>query len=286
MTSLLHRQITGKIDDDSLSTKAITPCSATAPQARGRMTNGAEPATGSAGLPRPDRRLLEGASLFLDFDGTLAEFESAPDQVTADEELRALLARLHERLDGRLALLSGRPVADLNRILRMEGLAIGGSHGLERLLPDGRHIMPDPPPGLDEMIGEADRYARKKGLVVEPKPWGVALHFRATPEAKDHAEIFMRELSRRHGMAVQHGSMVTELRLAGPDKGHALESLMKEPPFRSGRPVMVGDDLTDEHAFAAANRLGGISVLVGAPRATAAHYRLPSVAAVRDWLSP
>lgn len=248
------------------------------------MVNRTDDATGRVDLPLPDRNLLDGASLFLDFDGTLVDFAPTPGDVSADDELRSLLHDLHERLEGRLALLSGRPVADLDRILRLEGLTLGGSHGLERLMPDGRHIAPGPPPSLDELIGEASDFARDKGLVIETKPWGVALHFRATPEAREQAERFMHELSRRHGMVIQHGSMVTELRLAGPDKGHALRSLMKEQPFRSGRPVMVGDDLTDEHAFGAANALGGISVLAGQMRKTKAHYRLPSVGAVRGWL--
>ena len=249
------------------------------------MTKRRDDATASDRLPLTDGRVLEGASLFLDFDGTLVDFAPRPDDVIADEELRKLLHDLHERLDGRLAILSGRPVADLDRILQLEGLAIGGSHGLEQLFPDGRHITPEPPPSLDVMIGEASDYALTNGLVVETKPWGVALHFRATPQAKEKAERFMRDLSDRHGMQVQHGSMVTELRLAGPDKGHALRSLMKEQPFCSGRPVMVGDDLTDEHAFGAANALGGTSVLVGPMRPTKAAHHLPSVAAVRRWLS-
>ena len=248
------------------------------------MTNRRDDATGRDPLPLPERDLLDNASLFLDFDGTLVDFAPKPDDVIADEELRSLLHDLHERLDGRLAILSGRPVADLDRILQLEGLAIGGSHGLEQLFPDGRHVAPEPPSSLDAMIGEASHYARDNGLVVETKPWGVALHFRATPEARERAEQFMRDLSVRHGMQVQQGSMVTELRLAGPDKGHALRSLMKELPFRSGRPVMVGDDLTDEHAFGAANALGGTSVLAGPMRPTEARYRLPSVAAVRQWL--
>ena len=249
------------------------------------MMNGDDDATEGGAPPLPGKRLLDGASLFLDFDGTLVDFAPTPGDVMADEELRSLLHDLHDRLEGRLAILSGRPVADLDRILQLEGLTIGGSHGLEQLLPDGRHIMPDPPPSLDEMVGEASNYARDNGLIVETKPWGVALHFRATPEAKEQAERFMRDLSQRHGMSVQQGSMVTELRLAGPDKGHALRSLMKEPPFLSGRPVMVGDDLTDEHAFGAANALGGISILAGPMRPTEARFRLPSVSAVRRWLS-
>lgn len=249
------------------------------------MNDSDDNAATDGSLTPPEVGILDGASLFLDFDGTLVDFAPKPDDVVADGQLRKLLHDLQDRLDGRLAILSGRPVADLDRILQLEGLAIGGSHGLEQLYPDGRHVTPEPPPSLDAMIGEASHYARDNGLLVETKPWGVALHFRATPDAREKAERFMHDLSARHGMQVQQGSMVTELRLAGPDKGHALRSLMKEPPFRSGRPVMVGDDLTDEHAFGAANALGGTSVLVGPWRPTKARFHLPSVAAARQWLS-
>ena len=94
----------------------------------------------------------------------------------------------------------------------------------------------------------------------------------------------MAALARERGFAVQHGNMVAELRPGGATKGDALKAFMTEPPFADARPVFVGDDLTDEHGFTAAADLGGVGVLVGPMRPTAALYRLPSVAAVADWL--
>jgi trehalose 6-phosphate phosphatase len=78
--------------------------------------------------------------------------------------------------------------------------------------------------------------------------------------------------------------MVVELRPHGADKGDALRRLMREPPFAGARPLFMGDDLTDEHAFAAAAELSGGGILVGAPRATAAAWRLDNVAAAASWL--
>jgi len=83
---------------------------------------------------------------------------------------------------------------------------------------------------------------------------------------------------------LQRGKMVAELRPAGADKGDALKALMREPRFMGARPLFVGDDLTDEHAFAAAAELGGAGILVGPPRETAARYRLGSVKNVAEWL--
>jgi trehalose 6-phosphate phosphatase len=83
---------------------------------------------------------------------------------------------------------------------------------------------------------------------------------------------------------VQLGKMVVELRPAGRDKGTAIAAFMTAPPFRGRRPVFVGDDLTDEHGFEAVNRLGGLSIRVGARAETEASLALPSVAAVEEWL--
>ena len=94
----------------------------------------------------------------------------------------------------------------------------------------------------------------------------------------------MDEVARRRGLILQHGKMVAELRPAGADKGDALRALMREPSFTGARPLFVGDDLTDEHAFAAAAELGGAGILVGPARPTAARYRLESVNAVAAWL--
>jgi trehalose 6-phosphate phosphatase len=231
-----------------------------------------------------------GAALFLDFDGTLVELAAAPDLIDVPAALPGLLARLSERLDGRLAILSGRSLADLDRHLGRHlggsGIALSGSHGLELRLPDGRTLAPKAPDGLAAARAEVAGFAAgQEGLLVEEKPAGIALHYRQAPEQEAGVAAFLGALAERTGLILQRGKMVIELRAGGADKGDALRLLMAEPPFAGARPWFVGDDLTDEDAFAAAAALAGAGVLVGAPRETAARWRLPDVAAVALWLS-
>ena len=237
-------------------------------------------------LPTPPAALLDGAALFLDFDGTLIELADTPDSITVAPHLPRLLERLRERLGGRLALVSGRSIADLERYVPLPGIPFSGSHGLELRLGDGSHAPLHAPRGLDEVREQVRRFADVRGgLLVEDKPAGVALHFRLAPEAAKAAGDFMERLARDSGLVVQRGNMVVELRPPGADKGDAVRALMREDPFAGARPVFVGDDLTDEHAFAALAEMGGAGVLVGPMRETAALYRLPSVAGVAEWLT-
>lgn len=236
-------------------------------------------------LPFPPADLLEGAALFLDFDGTLVDLAEAPDEIAVEPALPSLLQRLQRRLDGRLAIVTGRALADLERHLRFDGIAASGSHGLELRLSDGRERTPSPPSALGEARRRIATFADgKSGLIVENKPAGVALHFRRAPLQEAEVCALMDELARTHDLSLQHGKMVVELRPAGADKGDALRALMNEPGFAGARPLFVGDDLTDEHAFEAAAEMGGAGILVGAERKTAARYRLSGVAAVADWL--
>ena len=85
-------------------------------------------------------------------------------------------------------------------------------------------------------------------------------------------------------MDVQRGAMVVELRPTGATKGDALKAFMVEPEFIGARPWFVGDDLTDEHGFAAAAALGGAGILVGPERESAAAYRLDNVRDASHWL--
>jgi trehalose 6-phosphate phosphatase len=237
------------------------------------------------GLAPPPLSLLDGAALFLDFDGTLVEFAETPGSIRVPGELAPLLSRLGSRLGGRLAIVSGRSIGDLERHLDCSGLAVSGSHGLELRLPDGSSLPVVAPAGLDSARGEIGRLAAADPrLLVEHKPASVALHFRKAPERESELGAIVSELAARSRLVVQHGKMVAELRPRGADKGDALRSLMREPPFAGARPVFVGDDLTDENAFRAASALGGAGILVGAPRATAALYGLAGVAEVAIWL--
>lgn len=234
----------------------------------------------------PPLSLLDGAALFLDFDGTLVELAEAPDAISVSKAVPPLLKRLDQRLDGRMALVSGRAIADLERHLECGGLAVSGSHGFELRLRDG---------SLAPRTGDLDlapaRHRVKlfaavtPGLLVEEKPYGIALHYRQAPHEKEKVQGLMTDLARDGGFTLQEGKMVIELRPPGADKGDALRAFMAEPGFAGTRPVFVGDDLTDEHAFEAAAEMGGAGVLVGPPRETAAQWRLDDVQAVIEWLS-
>ena len=236
-------------------------------------------------LPSPPPDLLDGAALFLDFDGTLVELGETPDAIRVAPELADLLQRLWRRLDGRLAIVSGRSLASLEQHLPLSGIAFSGSHGLELRLRDGTSLPLSVPIGLEQVHDRVRRFAAgRAGLLVEEKPAGIALHYRLAPAESDAAESFMAALADERGWRVQHGKMVIELRPTGATKGDALRAFMTEPDFAGARPVFVGDDLTDEHGFEAAVALGGAGLLVGPARDSAASYRLPSVAAVADWL--
>jgi trehalose 6-phosphate phosphatase len=235
--------------------------------------------------PPPPLSRLAPAALFLDFDGTLVELAEAPDAIAVPNGLAPLLGRLAERLDGRLAIVSGRAVADLRRHLGDFAAMLSGSHGAELHYPDGRSIPVSAPPGLASARESIRRFAAGgEGLLVEDKPAGIALHYRLAPDRAGEAEAFLEALARRSGLALQLGKMVAELRPKGCDKGSALRRLMGEPPFAGARPVFVGDDLTDEDAFRAAAALGGEGVLVGPDRPSAARWRLGGVADVTGWL--
>jgi trehalose 6-phosphate phosphatase len=234
-------------------------------------------------MPPPE--LIEAAALFLDFDGTLVELADTPDAIAVPAALAPMLERLQRKLDGRLAIVSGRALADLERHLPLHGVAFSGSHGLELQLADGTRLPLSVPIGLDDVRARVEAFAAgTPGLLVEEKPAGLALHFRLAPEAGPRADAFIAALAKERGMEVQRGAMVVELRPTGATKGDAIRAFMMEPEFAGARPLFMGDDLTDEHGFAAAAALGGAGILVGQERASVARYRLGSVAEAARWL--
>lgn len=238
----------------------------------------------AARLAPPSPDLLDGASLFLDFDGTLVEIAERPDAVAVDDRLHRLMQGLMRRLDGRIAIVSGRGAEEIDALFGGAGFAIGGSHGAELRHASGTVEAPRRPESLDDALARMRAFAAATpGLVVEAKPLGAGLHFRGAPHAEAACRAFASELAEAAGLTLQQGKMVFELRAPG-DKGMAIAALMALPPFSGSRPVFLGDDLTDEPGFAAAARLGGAGVLVGAARASEAAYRLSDVPSVRRWL--
>jgi len=236
-------------------------------------------------LQIPPEDLLRGASLFLDLDGTLVEFALHPESVVIDARLSALLWKLAERLDGRMAMISGRSVDQVIALLGHPPFAIAGSHGLEMRWPNGRSLAVPRPERLSEVEAEMTQLAtRHAGLLVERKPFSAALHYRMAPDLEDQCRQLANDLELRTGLQLQAGNMVYELKAPWADKGTALTFLMAGSDMSGARPVFIGDDFTDEAGFVAAASLGGAGVLVGAPRSSAATYRLDSVAATLAWL--
>lgn len=240
-------------------------------------------------LPPPPARLLDDASLFLDFDGTLVEIAERHDAIAVPAGLAALLIRAADALGGRLAIVSGRGVDEIVRYLGLDaaapGIAVAGSHGLEQLSMDGRRETPTASPGVSIAIEAFDAAAgRMSGVVAEAKPFGAAIHYRGAPECEAACEALAMDVARNTGLVVQRGKMVCELRMPGIDKGGALDLLITMPPMQDHRPIFVGDDLTDEAGFRAATAAGGAGILVGERAGSAARYALPDVAAVLDWL--
>lgn len=229
---------------------------------------------------------LSRTALFLDLDGTLAPIEETPEAVLPDSLRSGMLRSLGLALGGRLAVLSGRPVAEVDVILERAVANVGGQHGLERRIAGGDILQTPAHPALAEVGVALDGLARaQSGLLVERKSAAVAIHYRVKPECGPAVLEVARRLARQHGLALQEGRMVAELRTPGPDKGEALEAFMRGPPFAGATPLMIGDDLTDEDAFAAAIDLGGQAILVGSPRPSRARWRLSSPAALLSWLA-
>jgi trehalose 6-phosphate phosphatase len=234
-------------------------------------------------LPRPDQRW----SLFLDVDGCLLDFVDDPAVVFVSPALRTLLQALHERLDGALALVSGRRVTDLDRLFDAPPWALAGLHGHDLRLADGRLR----PYGIDAVAQARMRAAvlalaeRLDGVQLEDKEHAMALHCRRAPghlpALRQAAEAAIATLP---GYELQPGNLVMEFKPAGMDKGRVVDELMLQSPFAGRMPVYLGDDFTDVYAFAAVNRMGGLSVRVGEREPSQARFTLPSPAAVHAWL--
>lgn len=239
-------------------------------------------------LPAPPVALLAGASLFIDFDGTLVELVDRPDAVFADGDLLRLLADLARLMPGRVALVSGRSIAQLDEIIGEldPALAYAGSHGSERRWHDGALQQPRRAAGLDDAIADLRAFAAlHPGVLVEPKSFSVALHYRLAPEMEEEVHLIARSLARRHGFVIQHGKKMIELKSVATNKGSAVLAFLRKPEMAGTRPIFIGDDLTDEAGFTAVRDMGGAGVLVGAIRQTAASYLLPDVTTTRAWLA-
>lgn len=248
---------------------------------------------GMSGIPpfRPPPPLLgDDCALFLDVDGTLIEFAEDPARVRLLPQVREAIGAIADRLEGAVALVSGRPLAQLDLLFAPLRLPAAGLHGHElRDDIDARAAMPaagDTTGWLHDLHGRAAHMAQAHpGVLVEDKGVSMALHWRSAPHAADAVLDFARsQIDHLPGYRLQPGDHVVEFVPKGSDKGVAVSLLMQRTPFLGRTPVFAGDDLTDEFGFAAAQRLGGWAVRVGDREPTQARYALPGTSAVHAWL--
>ncbi len=234
-------------------------------------------------LPEPDSSW----AMFLDFDGTLAEIAPTPDGVAVSSDLPGLLGRLCQALGGALVIVSGRPLAEIDRYLHPLRLPAAGLHGWQRRPAGGRISTVPPAPGLAAIRDSLAAFAAAHPPVrLEDKGVGVALHYRAAPEQAAACRAATAEaVSGDAAFEVLDGKMVVEVKPVGRDKGRAIETFLAEPPCAGRTPLFAGDDRTDEDGFAAVNRLGGISIRVGANSETRARFRIDTVDAFHGWLA-
>ncbi len=236
-------------------------------------------------LSAPPTSLARPMALFLDLDGVLAPIASSPDAVLADPRRTAVLTALDKALQGRVAIVSGRTLVEIDRIAEGAALSAAGVHGLERRDRDGEVKRPPASPAVAQALAAFQGFAREHpGVLVEDKTVAAGLHYRQAPASEGKARLLAERLAHDTGLHLQPGHMVLELKTPGADKGSAVTAFMAEAPFKGAVPVMLGDDLTDEVGFLAAQALGGFGVLVGPVRRTAARHGLPDVDAVLDWL--
>ncbi|MBL0421150.1 trehalose-phosphatase [Ramlibacter sp. AW1] len=229
-------------------------------------------------------QLGQDSALFLDFDGTLVDIAPTPDAVVVPPGLIDALGELHERLGGALAVISGRPIEQIDAFLHPLRLPAAGVHGVERRRSDGGVEVVDA--AVPDRVRQAaeELAARHAGLQLEIKRGSIALHYRGAPELEALCVAAMQAaVDASPGLILLRGKMVAEAKPADASKGRAIEAFLGEAPFRDRRPVFIGDDVTDEVGFSAVQRSGGLGIKVG-EGASVARHRLPSAAAVREQL--
>jgi trehalose 6-phosphate phosphatase len=224
--------------------------------------------------------------IFLDFDGTLVGIADRPDDVRIDPALLHVIEALRDKVGRALALVSGRDIHVIDRLLYPLVLPVAGVHGLQRRDAAGKLHSPM----IDRDVVEAiaarveAAFPLEPGVVIERKTGAVAIHFRLRPDFEKQCHALAHKIvGGAPDLHMITGKMVCEIRLQGNDKGGVIATFLEERPFKGRRPIFIGDDVTDESGFIAVNACGGVSIKIG-EGPTAAIYRVANIAELRRWL--
>ncbi len=236
--------------------------------------------------PRPPALDPARHALYLDFDGTLVDFAPEPDAIEVRPGTIELLEKVSDKLDGALAIVTGRRIGDIDRHLAPLALPASGVHGQEIRPASGENTKVAPSGEIDEARRRLAASMRPADpLLLEDKGGALVLHFRKHPAERERAEALARDVVSGLGaLHVVPGHGIFEIVERGVTKARALAHLSAHAPFAGRIPVYVGDDTTDEDAIGAAQQAGGFGVKVG-PGETRAQFRLSDIDAVHRWLT-
>ena len=229
---------------------------------------------------------LKAVALLLDVDGTLLDIGPAPHKVAVPKDLCRSLERLMQLTGGAIALISGRPIGDLDRLFAPLKLSAVGGHGAEMRV-EGATISRGVPP-LPEAMRAGIKKAVPAGVLIEDKNYSIALHYRGIPVGKERLEKVLIEASAAfpdETVEILPGKEMLELKRAGTNKGEAVRALMTHKPFAGRMPVFIGDDVTDEavfailpdlggHGFSVARQFDGLTAIFDSPASVRAALRL------------
>lgn len=228
------------------------------------------------------------AALLLDMDGTLIDIAPTPDSVVVEPGLTDVLAALRAALDGALAVVTGRPIEAVDRLLGAAPGAVAGEHGgAVRHAPSAAVERPELPAPPESWLAAAQALSDAfPGALLERKARGFALHYRLAPHAEPVFNAVLRALVEKcPSFQLLPAHMLWEVRPFGADKGRAVSALMARAPFHGRLPVFIGDDVTDEDGMAVARVLGGAGFRVDATFGDPAGVRswLAASAGLGDW---
>lgn len=205
-------------------------------------------------------------AILLDIDGTLLDLAETPSGVHVPSSLQSVLTTLWKWTGGALALVSGRPLKDIDRIFAPLELPAIGGHGAELRLDAASDSVLRPTPLLEERVRRQLVSLISKGMIVEDKGHSMALHYRSAP---DRGEELLKSVTRvlldapSGSYELLPGKFVIEVKPTGYNKGTAVLELMDMPPFKGRTPLFVGDDITDDSVFAILHELRGVGFSVG-----------------------
>jgi trehalose 6-phosphate phosphatase len=224
---------------------------------------------------------LDRAALLLDLDGTLIDIAPTPDSVVVAPGLLDCLTTLRGRLGGALAVISGRPVEQVDELLAAIPTAVSGEHGGALRAARGAAVeRPDLPAAPVAWYEAAEALvARHPGALLERKARGFVAHYRLAPAAGEELRDRLAALiaPRAAEFLLLRAHMAWEVRPAGTDKGTAVRAIMALPDFTGRLPIFIGDDVTDRDGMAAAEALGGAGLFVP--------DMFGNAAGVRAWLA-